>query len=644
MINPFEKRATEFLRDAEGFLSLVTPEPLEAFLKKPAKEDRLYDRLVTIVGSPGSGKTTLATLMEFNAVNTLLKNLDTPLRRPLISALDSCNVIKNQLPLILGVRIPLEAGYRELWEFPYKADLKNGLLGSLLQARAVLGWLRNLNQAGINDEDITITYKPDSEAAIELIGGADATHLRDRARDVERSIYKISASLVPPDEKTIDPSATGPYKPFDVIRKITIRNFQNRGEVDLKPLIMLDDVHILAKDQLLFLKAWLAGREIEIARWMLTRVDALSPVEVLSDVEKISPVREQAAPSEDRDITKINFQALRGTRRERNSFRKMASDMAGRYFRHMPVFDRRQIHELQGFLDGSPPALTKNQSKELKNQIEKLVSEYKLSNKIVNDLKEKVQKYTQRAKNIDIGEDVQLAVNRILINRYLNRVKQSDLFADEVDVEPSKPLKVSSSVIDGARLQLYHQFGRPYYYGMNVICDVSDENAELFLRYAGKLVTHAETRLIRGKTASITVQDQNKLLVQRANEIMNDWAFPEVHAVKNLIKLIGARCVTKTLEPNASLGGGANAFGIPSDEFRKLIEDKPKIARLLQYAVGYSALVVVPDYDTKNRSWHLIELGGASKLFFGLTLAHGGFIESTASELEELINGGVDDL
>ena len=45
MANPFEKRATEYLRDDEAFLAVVTPEPLVTFLQTYAREERLYDRL-----------------------------------------------------------------------------------------------------------------------------------------------------------------------------------------------------------------------------------------------------------------------------------------------------------------------------------------------------------------------------------------------------------------------------------------------------------------------------------------------------------------------------------------------------------------------------------------------------------------------
>ncbi len=40
MTNPFEKRATEYLRDDEAFLAVVTPEPLATFFKsQPRKDD-----------------------------------------------------------------------------------------------------------------------------------------------------------------------------------------------------------------------------------------------------------------------------------------------------------------------------------------------------------------------------------------------------------------------------------------------------------------------------------------------------------------------------------------------------------------------------------------------------------------------------
>ena len=64
MENPFLRRATEFLRDEEAFLAIVSPEPVTYFVGRPGKNGILYDRLVLLRGTPGSGKTTLARLFE----------------------------------------------------------------------------------------------------------------------------------------------------------------------------------------------------------------------------------------------------------------------------------------------------------------------------------------------------------------------------------------------------------------------------------------------------------------------------------------------------------------------------------------------------------------------------------------------------
>ena len=87
MTNPFEKRATEYLRDDAAFLSIVTPEPLHTFFEKPAIAGTLFDRLCIVIGTPGSGKTTIASLLQFKTVNTLLNSPNHTEYRPLRNAL-----------------------------------------------------------------------------------------------------------------------------------------------------------------------------------------------------------------------------------------------------------------------------------------------------------------------------------------------------------------------------------------------------------------------------------------------------------------------------------------------------------------------------------------------------------------------------
>src|SRR5262245_49843640 len=135
-MNPFEKRATEYIRDDVAFLPFVTPEPLEIYLERFAKEDVLFDRLVVLIGAPGTGKTTLARLFLLATRVTRLKTPDLPSQLTLVDALASCKAIgPNGVPTVAGCRIPLESNYRDCWELPYDESVRHALLSSLLQAR-----------------------------------------------------------------------------------------------------------------------------------------------------------------------------------------------------------------------------------------------------------------------------------------------------------------------------------------------------------------------------------------------------------------------------------------------------------------------------------------------------------------------------
>ncbi len=43
MDNPFLKRATDFVRDEEAFVAMVSPEPIRYFLAKRGQDGLLYE-------------------------------------------------------------------------------------------------------------------------------------------------------------------------------------------------------------------------------------------------------------------------------------------------------------------------------------------------------------------------------------------------------------------------------------------------------------------------------------------------------------------------------------------------------------------------------------------------------------------------
>jgi hypothetical protein len=628
MDNPFKKRATEYFEDPASLILVLSPEPLRRFFEGNASA--YFDRLVTVVGTPGSGKTSIARLVEFDTVIALLRSLHSKDHKDLAQTLGECEMLADSRPKILACRLPTTSDVRNIWELPYSVKIRHGLLRSLIQARAVLGWLRKLEGVGVDLARIRIIAREQSEVQAGLIRTADPLAFRAHARAVEEKVFKIITALVPPSENELATSGLETtYEAFQIIESFLVPEISGiqGGELTLRPLCIVDDAHELHPDQYSEVDLWLKNREIKVARWLMTRVDAVSPEALRKALQ--TPDSGQFGSTKDRDwILKLMQRGSASS--EKRAYRATVKDIARRYIDQMPVLRRRGV-QLDNCLAAAQPELTASQLKDLEKSVLIAAKTSGFSHERLDQIRSWIPPTA--------SADEKLALTRILIHREMRRTPQAELFATEAPTPEAlpEPRNVGSQLVNGASLQLFHEFGKPYYYSFERLADASGENIEQFIHLAGVLVDQIETRVVRGRDPNLDAKAQNSILVETAKGTIRSWNFPHSSEVRRLIAFIVERCLQRTLAPNAPLDDGANAFGIPQSDMERFQREGGKLVPVLHYALAYNAITLHESYECKRKTWCLFQLGGLPILANGLTFSKGGFCEGTLSELIESV-------
>ncbi len=311
--------------------------------------------------------------------------------------------------------------------------------------------------------------------------------------------------------------------------------------------------------------------------------------------------------------------------------------MSRRYLRRMPIFSGRNLVELGDLLGDDEECISPAKLRQLEAAVDAAQRRLRITDERRKSLYEQVKgfKVGGAVKGKEVAEDVALAMLAVLLHRHKIRTKQPSLFEPEEDSQPSRPIIANESVYDAAKLHLLHAYDRPFYFGIDDLCDAGSENVEQFLQLAAILVETSATQIIRSRPATLTPGIQNKLLRARGEKIMEGWNFPHHHRVRRLVTRIAEACVGVTLEPNG--WDTPNAFGILQADFERLPETHADLARVLQFAVAYNAITVVPRRECKEKQWCLLELGGMVILKYGLTFKRGNFVEGTVQDLVGMI-------
>ena len=420
MYNPFRKRASENVHESEAFLQLVSHAPIDLILSSHNSED-LFSKLVFLLGTPGSGKTTFGRLFEYRNLITLNREANHPNYRGLAKVLSDFGAISVNGPRLLAARLPMNAEYRGIWELPYDPNLKRVLFLNLLQSRCILMWINALKEQGIQDEQIEIVTNKHSPAAQEYIGSNSFESFKQKAIEVESKVYEIVHALVPKSKDYIATSLAYPYDPLSILVSFDTQSEDLSEKITLKPMLIVDDGHELHSRQFSNLTDFLINRDLQIARWVMTRFDIATSVNKWIQVQ--STQTDQPGRQLGRDfLVLLTNQVSQPS--NRRSFRTAAQDIANRYLELMPIFTRMKQTRLSSMLAKTCKGMPKSDIEKLRAKISGEIRDLKISAERVAKLNKLIDDYQAAANET---EDVRLAMLRILLHRYVKRTPQQEL-------------------------------------------------------------------------------------------------------------------------------------------------------------------------------------------------------------------------
>ena len=289
--NPFFVRMAEQSESDDQFLSLFSLSVLDLLT-----EDGSWNRLLPIELPPGAGKSTLLRLFTPTVLTTIANRRHQSDFEPLAKKLSDLDAIDANGVQLLGVLVNCKDDFNRLTDLALGEKGQLLLFWALLHSRLALLTIRaalQLNSLTYPRDVHAICLEPRPDGVIRrpdarTISGTD---LFERARNTEQDIVDSLNRFVPKAHEVGEDSTVGDFFQLLNTHRISVQG----GRTTKHILLMFDDAHMLDDSQRNSLYAELRRHDQSaFASWVATRLNALSPPDVISEVAH--PNRESFTP------------------------------------------------------------------------------------------------------------------------------------------------------------------------------------------------------------------------------------------------------------------------------------------------------------------------------------------------------------
>ncbi|MEY2423023.1 MAG: hypothetical protein QOI95_3090 [Acidimicrobiaceae bacterium] len=624
--NPFRSRTSEQQQQQglQRFLRTYGADVLDLL------PEELWDRPVIVRSAPGGGKTSLLRAFTVDALQAIAARPDE--FDDLHRRMSDVGAIESGLPRVLGVRVALSQGYRDLMDLGVEPEVSRKLFFRLLDAhivRAVCEAASLLTGLKFPDDLAALEFAPAAATAelLERLGGFDGEVLFNQARRADSEIHDLLDSVLPISWEGVSGHAA--LLSLRAFSGVEIR--VDGREQRVLPLIMFDDGQDLAVDQRTALLEALADRKLDLSRWYTERYSALTPEEVIGDGE----------PGRGHVVVPLEFRArtMAGQIRNGRKVRPYESML-------IDVANRRASKPLADYGDETETNFSEFLDVDEHDQLDQRSSE------IIPVLRQRViaiasgrnryQGWLDDAEEL-YGYDAALRWRELEIviirDRDRGQLELIDLPLTNEDLKAQS----ASNIREAAALFLRHDYRLPYYFGSQRISKLASQNVEQFLVLSGSMFEDmlALITLRRRPWLDATSQDR---IVRATSEAM--WrAIPQRRSygrdIQHLLLRIAGLAQRDTYRPKAPYAPGVTGTALSMRDRARLLDPAVReripgadaLFRALAGAIGHNLLSAELDRSVKNNRWMVLYLNRMLCARFNLPIGYGGFRERPLEDM-----------